>query len=294
MGARAHCQGPALTQGKAAAKKAKVDFIVRSPAPRAAALDATAAARRLRVMSWNLNGYKSTVEKHKAGFLQVVAAESPDLIFLSETKLQEKNCATYAQAVPGFEAHFTCSTAKLGYAGCALLVRNEVKDWIRRISFGIDDDAVVGHDEGRSITVELDGLYLVLLYVVNSGQNLERLKARVEAWDPALRRYCRALAATKPVLVGGDLNIAHRDGDVHNPHAKQLRVRARASDSPAACACAVSRRSRRRRPRSAPVLRASSRRTRWSTRGARFTRSPRAGSRTGACALATARRTRAW
>jgi len=243
-----------------------VDFIVRSPAPRAAALDATV-ARRLRVMSWNLNGYKSTVEKYKAGFLQAVAAESPDLVFLSETKLQEKNCATYAQAVPGFEAHFTCSTAKLGYAGCALLVRNEVKDLIRRISFGIDDDSVVGHNEGRSVTVELDSLYVVLLYVVNSGQNLERLKARVEAWDPALRRYCRKLAATKPVLIGGDLNIAHRDADVHNPDAKQLRGPPLATDSRALCVCvsvrAASRRSRRRRPRSALVSRASSRRTKW-------------------------------
>jgi len=264
--ARARVKGSRSAGGAAAVKKAKVDFIVRSPAPRAAALDATV-ARRLRVMSWNLNGYKSTVEKYKAGFLQAVAAESPDLVFLSETKLQEKNCATYAQAVPGFEAHFTCSTAKLGYAGCALLVRNEVKDLIRRISFGIDDDSVVGHNEGRSVTVELDSLYVVLLYVVNSGQNLERLKARVEAWDPALRRYCRKLAATKPVLIGGDLNIAHRDADVHNPDAKQLRGPPLATDSRALCVCvsvrAASRRSRRRRPRSALVSRASSRRTKW-------------------------------
>jgi exodeoxyribonuclease III len=77
--------------------------------------------------------------------------------------------------------------------------------------------------EGRAITVELEDLFVVNLYVKNSGQKLENLDTRCEQWDLDLRAYVAELQAIKPVVVTGDLNVAHRDGDVHNPDAPHLK-----------------------------------------------------------------------
>jgi len=161
------------------------------------------------------------IERSKANFLRVLTAQSPDLIFLQETKLQEVNTAKFSDEFPGFTTHFSCSQVKKGYAGTALLVREGFRG-VKSVSFGLHDDTVIGHDEGRSITVELDSFYFVGLYSVNSGQNLERLTPRLESWDTTVRKYLKVLGETKPVVLGGDLNVAHRDIDIWNYNAKHI------------------------------------------------------------------------
>ena len=93
-----------------------------------------------------------------------------------------------------------------------------------RITEGFGDVAPGYTDEGRVITMEYDAFFLVLVYVPNSGQKLERLAYRLDKWDPDFRAYLSRLDATKPVIVGGDLNVGHLDPDIYNvgaPHIKK-------------------------------------------------------------------------
>jgi AP endonuclease-1 len=196
----------------------------RAPAPRLP--EVAAAAGRVRILSWNVNGLASVMDRPgpAQAFKAVLDAHLPDMVFLQEIKLQEMNVCKFAKRFPGFDAHFSCSTGKKGYAGTALLVRQEFAKQVESVSFGIDDEEVVGNDEGRSITVSCPGFYFVGLYVVNSGEGLVRLDLRTKQWDVAVRKYVASLSKTKPVILGGDLNVAHRDDDVYNfdaPHLKK-------------------------------------------------------------------------
>jgi exodeoxyribonuclease-3 len=178
----------------------------------------------VRILSWNVNGLQSVINKHKADFMATIADQKPDLVFLQETKLQTSNAEKLVKEFAGFTAHYSCSTAKKGYSGTAVLVRDGFHVKSIKMGFEGEDKLLVGHDEGRAITVELDSLYFVGMYVVNSGEGLVRLRDRVDGWDAAVRRYVKKLETIKPVVIGGDLNVAHKDIDVWNfdaPHIKK-------------------------------------------------------------------------
>lgn len=156
----------------------------------------------MKLISWNVNGLRACVGK---GFFDFLAAEQPDMMCLQETKLQPEQ----APQVEGYFEYW-CSAEKKGYSGTALFSKTEPL----RVSYGL---GIEEHDhEGRVITAEYEEFYLVTVYTPNSQDELRRLDYRM-AWEDAFRAYVCALDAKKPVVICGDLNVAHREIDLKNP-----------------------------------------------------------------------------
>lgn len=156
----------------------------------------------MKLISWNVNGLRACVGK---GFFEFVAAEQPDMLCLQETKLQPEQ----APPVEGYWDYWN-SADKKGYSGTALFSRTEPLSVT--YSLGIDE-----HDhEGRVITAEYPDFYLVTVYVPNSQDGLKRLDYRM-VWEDAFRAYVQALDQKKPVIICGDMNVAHQEIDLKNP-----------------------------------------------------------------------------
>ncbi len=213
----------------AAAKRAKGDG---DEAEAAAAVPRAALPRKalpaesggVRLLSWNAAGLRAVKDKALAELRALVASEAPDVLVVQETKLQDQHVKELVGLLPGYSAHFSCSQDKKGYAGTAAFVRDaSFANGSYEASFGI---GAREHDqEGRSITLKLPRFNLVALYVPNSGQKLERLDYRTSEWDGALWAYVERLSKEtgKPSVVGGDLNVAHRDVDLYNPTAPHIK-----------------------------------------------------------------------
>lgn len=156
----------------------------------------------MKLISWNVNGLRACVGK---GFFEFVAAEQPDMLCLQETKLQPEQ----APPVEGYWDYWN-SADKKGYSGTALFSRTE--PLLVTYGLGIDE-----HDhEGRVITAEYPDFYLVTVYVPNSQDGLKRLDYRM-VWEDAFRTYVQALDQKKPVIICGDMNVAHQEIDLKNP-----------------------------------------------------------------------------
>ncbi|MCD8054066.1 MAG: exodeoxyribonuclease III [Lachnospiraceae bacterium] len=156
-----------------------------------------------RLVSWNVNGLRACVGK---GFLDFVQEIDADAICLQETKLQEGQIDL---ALPGYHQYWNYAERK-GYSGTAIFTREE--PLTESYGIGIEE-----HDhEGRVITLEYPGWYLVTCYTPNSQNELARLPYRME-WEDAFRGYLKGLEETKPVIFCGDLNVAHREIDLKNP-----------------------------------------------------------------------------
>lgn len=156
----------------------------------------------MKLISWNVNGLRACVGK---GFFEFVAAEQPDMLCLQETKLQPEQ----APAVEGYWDYWN-SADKKGYSGTALFSRTEPLS----VTYGLGIDE---HDhEGRVITAEYPDFYLVTVYVPNSQDGLKRLDYRM-VWEDAFRAYVQALDQKKPVIICGDMNVAHQEIDLKNP-----------------------------------------------------------------------------
>ena len=157
----------------------------------------------MRLISWNVNGLRACVKK---GFVQSVQSLDADVICLQEIKMSQDQCEI---ALPGYTALFN-SAEKKGYSGTAVFSRVPVMHH----SFGIGIDE---HDhEGRVITCEFERFYLVCCYTPNSQDGLRRLEYRMR-WEDDFRAYLKALDAQKPVVLCGDLNVAHQEIDLKNP-----------------------------------------------------------------------------
>lgn len=181
--------------------------------------------RTVRLLCWNVNGLKSVVEKRREDLLHVIDAHKADVVFLSETKLQSDLVARYTGLLPGFTSYFACSQTKKGYSGVAMFVRNDIP--VKKV--GYDLGSFLQDGEGRTISIEFDDFCFVGSYVPNAGQKLERLDYRVDQFDVAMRSYLEHLTQStgnKPVVLGGDLNCAHRDLDVWNYKASHLKKQA--------------------------------------------------------------------
>ena len=157
----------------------------------------------MKLVSWNVNGLRACLGK---GFLDYCTQENADVICLQETKLQPE------QAV--FELHgyhrYFYSAEKKGYSGTAILTKQAPLSV--RYGLGLDE-----HDhEGRLITAEYPEFYLVCCYTPNSQDGLKRLDYRMQ-WEDDLRAYLKDLDSKKPVILCGDLNVAHEDIDLKNP-----------------------------------------------------------------------------
>ncbi len=156
----------------------------------------------MKLVSWNVNGLRACMNK---GFLDSFAALDADVFCLQETKLQPEQIQL---DLPGYQL-FWNSAEKKGYSGTALFTRLEPV----AVHYDIGDAYHI--DEGRAITLELPDRYVVTVYSPNSQDGLKRIEYRM-SWEDALRRYLLKLDAKKPVILCGDLNVAHEDIDQKN------------------------------------------------------------------------------
>jgi exodeoxyribonuclease-3 len=156
-----------------------------------------------RFVSWNVNGLRAALGK---GFLDFCRAEDADAVCVQETKMQPGQAEI---DLPGREQFWT-SAQKKGYAGTAVFSK------LRPNGVHLDIDAE-GHDaEGRVIALEFDEFFLVTEYTPNAQDGLARIAYRM-AWEDARRAYLMKLDARKPVILCGDLNVAHNEIDLKNP-----------------------------------------------------------------------------
>ena len=157
----------------------------------------------MRAVSWNVNGLRACVGK---GFEESFQALDADLFALQETKLQEGQIEL---DLPGYHQYWNYAKKK-GYSGTAVFARNEPLDV--HCGIGIEE-----HDqEGRVITLEYPAYYFVTCYTPNSQDGLKRLDYRMR-WEDDFLSYLSALDRKKPVILCGDLNVAHKEIDLKNP-----------------------------------------------------------------------------
>ena len=157
----------------------------------------------MKLISWNVNGLRACIKK---GFFDYFQRADADMFCLQETKMQPGQAEI---ETPGY-FQFWNSAEKKGYSGTAVFSKREPLS----VAYDIGDPAHVG--EGRSITLEFPAFYLVTVYTPNAQEGLARLPYRME-WEDAFRDYLQGLDARKPVVVCGDMNVAHEEIDLKNP-----------------------------------------------------------------------------
>ena len=168
----------------------------------------------MKFISWNVNGLRAACGK---GFSEVFATLDADFFCLQETKMQEGQLDL---AFPGYLSYWSYAEKK-GYSGTAIytkhtplfatygLPQNIIKSFSNK-------DWLDMNTEGRIITLEYDTFYVVTVYTPNSQDGLKRLDQRI-VWDDAFRQYIQELDQKKPVLICGDMNVAHQEIDLKNP-----------------------------------------------------------------------------
>jgi len=159
----------------------------------------------MKIISWNINGVRAITQKD---FFKDIETINPEILCLQETKAQDTQVEKALAQLTGYHQYYNSAERK-GYSGVAVLSKSKPLS----VTF---DMGVAQHDnEGRVISAEYENFYLVNVYVPNSGQKLERLDYRKE-WDDDFRAYLKNLEKTKPVILCGDLNVAHRAIDLKN------------------------------------------------------------------------------
>lgn len=161
----------------------------------------------MKFVNWNVNGIRACVTK---GFLDYFIQEDADFFCLQETKLQEGQISLELE---GYHQYWNYAVKK-GYSGTAIFTKHEPMS----VAYGIGIEV---HDqEGRVITLEYPDFFLVTVYTPNSKSELERLDYRM-TWEDDFKAYLKKLEASKPVIVCGDLNVAHKEIDLKNPKTNQ-------------------------------------------------------------------------
>ena len=157
----------------------------------------------MKFISWNVNGLRACVQK---GFLDFFNSIDADFFCIQESKLQ---AGQIDLDLPGYHQYWNYAEKK-GYSGTAIFAKSKALS----VSYGI---GIEEHDkEGRVITLEYDNFYLVTCYTPNSQNELKRLPYRMQ-WEDDFREYLKTLDAKKPVVLCGDLNVAHNEIDLKNP-----------------------------------------------------------------------------
>ena len=157
----------------------------------------------MKFISWNVNGLRAVVGK---GFAEIFASLDADFFCLQETKMQ---AGQLDLAFDGYESYWNYADKK-GYSGTAIFTKHTPLS----VTYGMGIDEHV--HEGRVITLEMPDFYLVTCYTPNSQDGLRRLDYRM-TWEDDFRAYLQRLDAKKPVIVCGDLNVAHKEIDLKNP-----------------------------------------------------------------------------
>ncbi|SMF06197.1 exodeoxyribonuclease-3 [Alteromonadaceae bacterium Bs31] len=160
----------------------------------------------MKIVSWNVNGIRAVMKKDFTASLELMQA---DIICLQETKAQDDQVAECLESLSEYKL-YSNSAEKKGYSGTAILSKTE--------PLAVTSDIGIEHHdrEGRVLCAEFAECYVVTVYVPNSGSELKRLDYR-QSWDADFLNYLKALEKTKPVIVCGDLNVAHKDIDLARP-----------------------------------------------------------------------------
>lgn len=162
----------------------------------------------MRFVSWNVNGLRACVKK---GFLDYFKSVDADIFCVQETKLQEGQIELDLE---GYNQYWNYAEKK-GYSGVAIFTKLKPLN----VSYGL---GIEEHDkEGRVITLEFDNFYFITVYTPNSQTKLARLNYRM-TWEDAFREYIMELDKKKPVVVCGDLNVAHKEIDLKNPKTNRM------------------------------------------------------------------------
>lgn len=162
----------------------------------------------MKLISWNVNGLRACCDK---GFREIFNELDADFFCLQETKMQEGQLDL---AFEGYTSYWNYAEKK-GYSGTAIFTRHQPLS----VTYGLGIDE---HDhEGRVITLEMENFYLVTVYTPNSQDGLKRLDYRM-TWEEDFRKYLLQLDRQKPVLVCGDLNVAHKEIDLKNPKTNRM------------------------------------------------------------------------
>lgn len=157
----------------------------------------------MKLVSWNVNGLRACVSK---GFLDYFKEVDADMFCVQETKLQEGQIELELE---GYHQYWNYAVKK-GYSGTAIFTKKEPLS----VRYGLD---IEEHDqEGRVITLEFEEFFLVNVYTPNSQRELARLDYRM-TWEEAFKSYLKELDSKKPVILCGDLNVAHKEIDLKNP-----------------------------------------------------------------------------
>jgi len=172
----------------------------------------------MKLYSWNVNGIRAV---YKKGLLQsFLKSHDPDVVCLQETKAERGQIEI---DLPDYREYWN-SAAKKGYSGTAIFSKQEPlkvingfpREFAKHYTFA-DELERDSAEEGRVITAEFDKFHVVTVYTPNAKDDLSRLNLRYKHWDPAFLAYCRALERSKPVILCGDLNVAHTELDLANP-----------------------------------------------------------------------------
>lgn len=162
----------------------------------------------MKLISWNVNGVRAIAKK---GFVDQIKQLNPDILCLQETKAQNDQVSETLQELDEYQL-LVNSAIKKGYSGTAILTKQSPLS-------SAYDIGIEAHDqEGRVICAEFSDYYLVNVYTPNSGSELKRLTYR-QQWDRDFLNYLKKLEESKPVIICGDLNVAHRDIDLARPKA---------------------------------------------------------------------------
>ncbi|HBR15083.1 MAG TPA: exodeoxyribonuclease III [Candidatus Omnitrophica bacterium] len=162
----------------------------------------------MKIISWNVNGLKSILNK---GFLEFVREFHPDVLCLQETRSPKEMPPV---DLPGYKQYWN-HAKKPGYSGTAIFTLKDPLQWINGIGMAKHDG------EGRVITVEFRDFFLVNVYVPNAKRGLERLPYRTRDWDVDFLKYLKKIEERKPVIFGGDLNVAHKEIDLARPEGNE-------------------------------------------------------------------------
>lgn len=155
----------------------------------------------MKLISWNVNGFRACLTK---GFAEKFSQLNADIFCIQETKMQPEQVTV---SFDGYSQYFN-SAVKKGYSGTAVFTRQEPL----QVTFNFE-----GHmDEGRTIVCEYEKFYLVNIYVPNAQRDLARIDYRMQ-WEDDLRAYLMELDKKKPVIICGDMNVAHNEIDLKNP-----------------------------------------------------------------------------
>lgn len=162
----------------------------------------------IKLISWNVNGLRACCDK---GFRDIFTQLDADFFCLQETKMQEGQLDL---SFEGYTSYWNYAEKK-GYSGTAIFTKHQPL----QVTYGLGIDE---HDhEGRVITLEMEKFFLVTVYTPNSQEGLKRLDYRM-TWDDDFRAYLQKLDQSKPVLVCGDLNVAHKEIDLKNPKTNRM------------------------------------------------------------------------